>query len=855
VSLVWFRWRAEMRARWRSALVLALVVAIGGGVAFAALAGARRSADAMPQFVAYSLPDDGGFLYGGLATPGGSDTGGAVGLALPPLARRIVALPQVAAYFRAPYLFLTTDPTGHNRGAMTAIGAVDADLYRRVDRPLVVAGRLPDPTRPFDAAINEVAADQRHLHVGSLVPLYAYSAAQFSNGALTGGVEHPGQVPTGPRFTVRVAAIVRSPQDVNAVDPLLADEDVSYEGDENLYLTPAFVARLASRLGISVQQIADVNLVGVRLRHGASDWRAFAAGAAKIGRGQVFTSAGNVYNLRTAASSAERGIHLEVVALVLFGAVAALVTILLVGQAFARQVMLESDDYATLRSLGATRAQILGIVLVRVSTIAVAGGILALILAVLGSSLMPIGLARQAEIHPGIDFDAVVLLLGLAVLVLLIVARSAIPAWRVSRRSVAGGGDGGVDVRLSSVAQAVARTSLSPVASIGVRYGLEPGRGRRAVPLISAAFGAVVAVTALVASLTFGASLEHLLDSPRQQGWNWDVLVGNPNNLTDQESQTAATLARNPLVGSYSAIAILAGAEQGNVVIDGKVVDLLLAFDPLKGSVYPPLVQGHAPRAGDEVVLAGRTLQALHRHIGQTIQVAGPTGKPRTLRIVGTMIAPSVGDLFTNGMGEGGWVYGPAVRQSLAQAPPSNSGVPPTAFALFAVRYAPGVSRAKAYASLRRDFGETVLRPLPSEDVLNLQSVDTLPPVLAGLVVLLGLATVGNTLVASVRQRRRELAILKTVGFVRRQVAGVVAWQATSFSLVALVLGVPLGIIGGRWAWTVVASGLGSVSPPVVPTVAIVAVVPAAVVVANVIAAWPGWVAARVAPAVVMRNQ
>jgi ABC-type antimicrobial peptide transport system permease subunit len=171
------------------------------------------------------------------------------------------------------------------------------------------------------------------------------------------------------------------------------------------------------------------------------------------------------------------------------------------------------------------------------------------------------------------------------------------------------------------------------------------------------------------------------------------------------------------------------------------------------------------------------------------------------------------------------------------------------------VRYAPGVSPTAAFASLQHSFGRTVLRQLPSEDVLNLQSVDRLPTLFAGLVVLLGIATVGNTLVASVRQRRRDLAILKTIGFVRRQVAAVVAWQATSVSLVALLVGLPLGVACGRWAWNVVTPGIGSVSPPLVPTEAIAALVPATLLVANVIAAWPAWVAARVAPAVVMRSE
>jgi predicted lysophospholipase L1 biosynthesis ABC-type transport system permease subunit len=415
-------------------------------------------------------------------------------------------------------------------------------------------------------------------------------------------------------------------------------------------------------------------------------------------------------------------------------------------------------------------------------------------------------------------------------------------------------GDRIVDARLSRVAEAVARTSLSPVAGIGVRFGLEPGRGGRAVPLVSAMVGAVVAVAALGAVLTFGASLDHLLVTPRQQGWNWDVLVGNPNTLTDQEAKAGPMLAHNRFVGAYSAIALLAGGRQGNVVIDGKVVDLLLAFDPLKGSVYPPLLEGRAPRAVDEIVLASQTLEKLHRQIGESVRVDTPEG-PRALRIVGRMISPSVGDLLTNNMGTGGWVYGPAVRAQQAAAPSTPNATPPTVFTLFAVRYAPSVSPAAAFASLRRDFGPTVLRQLPSEDVINLQSVDRLPALLAGLVVVLGVTTVGNTLVASVRQRRRDLAILKTIGFVRRQVAAVVAWQATSFCLVALLVGLPLGVAGGRWAWNLVVSGIGSASPPVVPTTAIAIVVPAALLVANAVAAWPGWAAAQVAPALVMRSE
>ena len=774
-------------------------------------------------------------------------------LALAPLEQRVVDLPQVVAYFRAPYLFLTPDPRGHLNGSLNAIGAANADLFHSVDRPLVIAGNLPDPHHPFDVAVNELAAEKRHLHVGSRIRLYAYSAAQFQNGGLTGGVEQGNQAPEGPAFTVRVTAIVRSPQDVNAVNPVLANEDVSYEGEQNLFLTPAFLPRLAAGLGIPVSRIADINFMGVRLRHGAADWKAFASATNSLGHGQIFASAGNVYDIRTAAASAERGIHLEVVALLLFGALAALVTLLLVGQAIARQVMAQTDDYRTLRGLGAKRTQVLAVVTLQTAMIGVAGGVLAVVVAAVGSPLLPVGLARQAEIHPGFDIDFAVLTPGLLAIVLLISGLAVLPAWRASRRSAAGSAV--LETNRSSVAESVARAPLPIAASIGLRLSLNPGRGRGALPMVSAIIGGVVAVAAVAAALTFGASLDRLLTSPRQQGWNWNVLVGNPNDQTDRIAQAGPLLAHNPLVGSYSAMAIVAGASQGTAVVDGKEVDMLLAIDALKGSVYPPLLEGHAPEADNQIVLGSQTLKALHRHIGQTVQIDDTGGPPITLRIVGTMISPSVGDLFTNNMADGAWVYGPAIRQHQAATPQNANGPPATVFNIFAVRYAPGVSPSAAYASLRREFGSTVLRPLPAEDVLNLQSVDRLPTLLAGLVVLLGVAAVGNTLVNAVRQRRRDLAILRTIGFLRRQVAAVVAWQATWFSVIALLVGIPLGVAGGRWAWNLVASSMGSVSPPVVPTLAIGFLILAALIMANVIAAWPGWMAARVAPGVAMRSE
>jgi predicted lysophospholipase L1 biosynthesis ABC-type transport system permease subunit len=219
------------------------------------------------------------------------------------------------------------------------------------------------------------------------------------------------------------------------------------------------------------------------------------------------------------------------------------------------------------------------------------------------------------------------------------------------------------------------------------------------------------------------------------------------------------------------------------------------------------------------------------------------------------MISPSVGDILTNGLGDGAWIYGPVVRQIQAQTPANQNGPPPPAFVLFAVRYAPGASPKAAFASLRRDFGHTVLRQLPAQDAVNLQSVDQLPMVFAGLVVLLGIATLANTLITSIRRRRRDLAVLKTLGFTRRQITAVVASQVAAFILVAVAIGLPLGIAGGRLLWDLVASNINSVSPTLIPALAVAAIVPAALFIGLAVAATPAWSAARTAPAIVMRSE
>jgi ABC-type lipoprotein release transport system permease subunit len=122
--------------------------------------------------------------------------------------------------------------------------------------------------------------------------------------------------------------------------------------------------------------------------------------------------------------------------------------------------------------------------------------------------------------------------------------------------------------------------------------------------------------------------------------------------------------------------------------------------------------------------------------------------------------------------------------------------------------------------------------------------------VAAGAVLSLALA-----LLASVRRRRRELALLKTLGLTRRQVMAAVAWQASVILVIAALVGVPLGVAAGHWAWAAFATSLGAVPVTVVPVPVLLAGFGVLLVAGNLLAAGPGAVAARTPPAALLRTE
>ena len=176
----------------------------------------------------------------------------------------------------------------------------------------------------------------------------------------------------------------------------------------------------------------------------------------------------------------------------------------------------------------------------------------------------------------------------------------------------------------------------------------------------------------------------------------------------------------------------------------------------------------------------------------------------------------------------------------------SSEGREPGPNVIF-VRFREGVDHGAAMARLRREAPpiaeETgnieVLGALRPAEIVNASDIGASPTILAAVLVFAALASLALTLGSSVRRRRHDLALLKTLGFTRRQLAATVRWQASVTVVAGLVVGVPLGVIAGRWLWEVFARDLDVVPDPSTPFVLLLVISALALVVGILAAAVP----------------
>ncbi len=167
----------------------------------------------------------------------------------------------------------------------------------------------------------------------------------------------------------------------------------------------------------------------------------------------------------------------------------------------------------------------------------------------------------------------------------------------------------------------------------------------------------------------------------------------------------------------------------------------------------------------------------------------------------------------------------------------------------------PDSAGRSALQRLVATYSGDVSFPDAPNNLVNFGQAVNFPLILGSVLIVFGVATLLHVLVVSVTRRRREVGLLKSLGFVRAQVAFTLSWQTTTVALIGIVIGVPAGVAIGRLVWRAFATDLGVVPVPVVTPWVILAIALGTLVVANLLAVGPALVAARTRPASLLRSE
>jgi hypothetical protein len=264
------------------------------------------------------------------------------------------------------------------------------------------------------------------------------------------------------------------------------------------------------------------------------------------------------------------------------------------------------------------------------------------------------------------------------------------------------------------------------------------------------------------------------------------------------------------------------------------------------------LTAGRMPGNPSEIALGVTTARELHAGVGSAVRlVGGPVARTMTVSGIGFVPTDS-----HNTDDEGAWLTPAGFERLFRGASYAFK------FHLALVSLRPGTDPGAAASMLTATAAKVkggAAFPFtpwgPAASVATLEDLRVLPAALGGFLALLAAGAVGYALSTAVRRRGRELAVLRALGLTGRQARLVIVTQATLLAAVGLAAGIPLGLAVGRTVWRAVADSIPlAYQPPFAPW-ALALIAPAALVCANLLALWPGWRAARLRPAEVLRAE
>jgi len=659
----------------------------------------------------------------------------------------------------SPWVGFNALPPRGGVGFITVLGFWQERLT--VSRPVVTSGRMA--TKANEAMVNEAGGKEFGLKVGDYVDIsLADAEGSFADAATT-------------------------PVEIVGVG-VMTDEVIEDElGVKSLVFVPrAFTERFVGRAVWGKTRVA--------LAPGTD-------------RGPVVTALGSkglfVDELqgedRRRVQDALRPLLLTMAGL---AALAATATILVASQALTRLLRRRRADDRSLAAMGCSTRQMVAADLLCGAMIALLGAVLAATAAVAASPLFPVGPVRRIGVVRGVHVDLVVLAGGGTALALAVVALVGLGSWR--RRT---------SMPPVSPGRAPALLTGRPAPATGLR--LCTAQNGAGMTLAAVATGLAV----VVATITFTGSLGRLIGDPALAGLSWDV--GGRAQFDTVDLQRL-----HELVDNDATIERVTALEYASGEVNGTAVPVAV-LDQVKGSPWPPLAAGRAPTAKDEALVGQATLRELGRRIGDTITIVVGTGNERvaapvsrTYRIVGSAVAPAIGIAGTD---TPKLATGVVISAAAFDVPASNMSPDIVLFDLTKGAH-PDALKARFPGGLPVRSGtptEWFTSATPAEVSQADGARTTIWLGVAALAVAI-VGTVVHTLLGSVRQRRREYAVLKALGFTRGQVRTTVLCQSGALLVLAFLVAIPVGVGAGRWLWTGFANSLGVVDEPAVPVLLLV---------------------------------
>ena len=239
----------------------------------------------------------------------------------------------------------------------------------------------------------------------------------------------------------------------------------------------------------------------------------------------------------------------------------------------------------------------------------------------------------------------------------------------------------------------------------------------------------------------------------------------------------------------------------------------------------------YADLTTSDIFVSESTAKKKNIAIGSVLQTTFGDGSTRPLKVAGFFVNDEIGNYIANSH----LVDGSAIIMF-------DVGV--------YIKTKDSANKAEAFAALDtavKKYGQGEL--LTKQEYINKQSgqVNQLLGLIYGLLmlsVIISIVGIIITLLLSVFERQRELALLRAVGMTRTQVRTTVRWESVITSLLGAVLGIILGIgLGWVIVFALKDQGLTSFKLPVVPTIVIMVM---SFIVGLLAAVYPAWRATRV---------